>query len=221
MVGRFETQEYRIPVAGRTLRLLGPMHPHALRNDPEVDRRFVADGYMPYWAYPTPTAVMLAEYVCANVTPEKGAVLELGAGLGLVGLALSLCGYRVTITDYDHDALEFVRANAALNAIETAAACWLDWREPPAEQYRLILGGDVVYEKRSHVPIAALLASCLSSGGLGIFSDQNRRAAETFPEAVSAAGLRCERVFVSGPAIPRHDAIDGRILKGTLYCVSH
>ena len=220
MLGRFETQEYVIPIAGRPLRLLGPKYPHALRNEPDVERRFVADGYMPYWTYPTATAVMLAEHLCAHVPPGATPVLELGAGLGVVGLALAMHGGRLIITDYDEEAVEFVRASAALNGLDNVDARLLDWRQPPSEQYDLIIGGDVIYERRSHAPLVALLGQCLTTDGQAYFSDQNRSAAEAFPEAVAAANMRCEVIPVSGPAVPRPDAIDGRTLKGKLYRVT-
>jgi predicted nicotinamide N-methyase len=44
-------------------------------------------------------------------------VLEVGAGLGLAGLALAQAGFRVVITDYDEDALAFVRASAERNGL--------------------------------------------------------------------------------------------------------
>lgn len=217
MVGRYQTQEYVIPVAGRTLRLLGPKWPHSLRDDPQVQQRFLEDGYMPYWATPWPGALMLAEYVIRNVEPRPGPVLELGAGLGLVGISLSRVGHRVVITDYDEDALAFVQASAELNGVELCAVRLLDWRRPPAERFATIVAGEVLYEDRDLEPIASLMASCLEPAGRAFVSAQKRTAVERFPAALQAAGLAVETVAVQCRAIPRPDAIDGRILKGTVY----
>ncbi len=157
--GRYECQEYAIPVAGRTLRLLGPKYPHALNEDPAVRRRSEEDGYKPYWATPCPAAVMLAEYVIEHAEPGPDPVLELGAGLGIAGIALGMAGHRVVLTDYDEDALAFARASAKLNGVSLQDVQRLDWRFPPPGRYALIVASDVVYERRSHQPIATLLAT--------------------------------------------------------------
>ncbi|HUU85221.1 MAG TPA: methyltransferase domain-containing protein [Phycisphaerae bacterium] len=221
MVGRYETQEYVIPVAGRTLRLLGPKRPHSLRNDPAVEQRFLDDGYMPYWATPWPGALMLAEYVIRNVEPTPEPVLEIGAGLGLVGLSLAMAGHRVIVTDYDQDALAFARANAALNGVDLDDVRLLDWREPPDERFARIVAGEVLYEKRDVGPIASLIASCLEPTGLALVSAQHRTAVEDFPGALADVGLSCEAIPVQCRAIPRPDAIDARILNGTVFRIGH
>ena len=160
---------------------------------------------------------MLAEYLIRNVEPTQEPVLELGAGLGLVGISLSMAGHRVVVTDYDQDALVFVRASAALNGVELHDVRLLDWREPPAESFAMIVAGDVLYEKRDLEPIATLIASYLEPGGSALVSAQHRSAVEAFPAALEAAGLRFDTVAVQCKAIPRPDAIDGRVFKGTIY----
>jgi predicted nicotinamide N-methyase len=215
--GKFECQEYSIGVAGRPLRLLGPKYPHALNDDPEARRRSEDDGYKPYWAQPCPAAVMLAEYVIEHVKPSEEPVLELGAGLGIVGLSLSTAGHRVVVTDYDADALAFAQASARLNGVEFHEVRLLDWRNPPPERYRLIVASDVVYERRSLHPIAALLAACLMPAGQAFFSDLNRTTADEFPDALRAAGLTFDTVPANAKAIPAFDAVDGRVFSGRIF----
>ncbi len=221
MVGRYETQEYAIPVAGRTLRLLGPKRPHSVRDDPKVQERFKQDGYAPWWATPWPGAVMLAEHVIACVEPGPEPVLELGAGLGLAGIALARAGHRMAITDYDEDALEFVRASARLNEVTLHEVKLLDWRHPPAERYTMIVGGDCLYDKRSHDAIAKLIATRLKPGGQAFVADQKRDGAEAFHIALHKAALAYEKVEAKCKAIPRPDAIDGRVFRGTVYRIGH
>jgi 2-polyprenyl-3-methyl-5-hydroxy-6-metoxy-1,4-benzoquinol methylase len=248
MLAQYETQEYRIPVAGRMLRVLGPKYPHALNDEPRYRQSSEADGYKPTWAQPWPAAVMLAEHVIASVSasaesrdglradhdssggkafphracpPSPQSVLELGAGLGIAGLALAMAGFRVVITDYDEDALLFVRASAALNAVELHDVRRLDWRQPPAERFPLIIGSDIVFEKRHHAALAALLAACLEPDGRAFFSDQNRTAADAFPHVLAAVGFACDIVRAQAKAIPGFDSIDGRILNGRILCVTH
>ncbi len=224
MLDSYETQEYIVPVAGRKLRLLGPKHPHALNTAPRYVAQSDADGYKPNWAQPWPAAVMLAECVIAHV-PAPAATgdvqprpaLELGAGLGIVGLTLTAAGYPVIITDRDEDALAFIRASAALNGVTPQDVRPLDWRQPPAETFPLILGSDIIFDRTHHTAIVGLLADCLAPGGQALFSDQNRTAADVFPQALAAAGLTCDTTPARASAIPAFDARDGRVFNGRIF----
>lgn len=217
-VGRFETREYVIAVGARQLRLLGPFDPNALLDDPDVEVRCNADGYLPYWATPWASAVVLAEYAIESSAPPPGPVLELGTGLGLAGIALALAGFRVIATDYDGEALAFVRENAARNGVKLADVRELDWRHPPAEQYAMIIASDCLYERRNHAPLAAMLAASLSADGFALFSDPGRAVAAEFP-ATLPASLKCESIPLRGR--PVH-GVDGEptVFNGTLYRVT-
>ena len=219
LIAGHETQEYTIPVAGRTLRLLGPKWPHALHNDPRRRAFYDQAGYRPYWTLPCPAAVMLAEHVIQHVPPSPQPILELGAGLGLVGLALTLAGHRAIVTDCDEESLEFVRASAHLNFLELHTVRHLDWRQPPPEHYATIVGAEILYAPEALAPVAQLLATCLAPAGSAYVSDANRRTAEPFPAALRAAGLDFHKSTARAPAIPGFDSLDGRVFDGTIYHV--
>jgi ETFB lysine methyltransferase len=206
-----------VPVAGMRVRLLGPKYPHDLNRDPEVQQRSDADGYKPFWAQPWPASVMLAEHVIGHVEPGADPVLEVGAGLGLAAVALSLAGFHVVATDYDADALGFIRASARLNQTELWGVRPLDWRDPPEEQYGLIVGSDVAYERRSHAPLAKLLRKCLRPGGQAFVSDMNRMMTDEFPAALQREGLGVDVAAAQAQAIPAFDAIDERVMKGRVF----
>ncbi len=215
--GGYECQEYSVAVAGRVLRLLGPRYPHALNETPQTRQRAEEDGYRPYWALPSPAAVMLAEYVIEHVKPSRDPVLELGAGLGIVGISLSMAGHRVVVTDYDEDSLAFAQASAKLNGIELHAVQSLDWRCPPSDCYTLIVGSEVAYERRSLQPIATLLATCLKPSGKAIISNLNRSTTDEFAEVLQAAGLALDTMPAQAKAIAAFDAVDERVLRGRIF----
>ncbi len=216
VVAGYETQEYAIPVAGRILRLLGPRWPEAPHNDPARRDRYEHAGYSPYWTKPWPAAVMLAEYVLRNVPVGPDLILELGAGLGLAGLALTRAGYRVTLTDIDAEALEFVRASARRNGLAPHAIELQDWRRPAPRPYAIIIAATAVYDSAAVVPLAAFLATTLTPAGQAIFGNQDFSVAADFPGALHNAGLTCAIRPATAPAIPGCGSVDGRIFAGTI-----
>src|SRR5262249_44794793 len=129
-IAKLPTRTYPIRIADRALTLLGPAQPDALLDDPDTERRFYAeDEFMPYWARPWAASLMLARFVCDGPAGDGRRAVELGCGLGLVGLAAALHGWRVTLTDYEPAALAFARASAELNGIAAVEFARLNWRE--------------------------------------------------------------------------------------------
>jgi len=213
-----------VAVAGITLRLLGPAQPYALLDEPEVQARFARDEFMPYWAEPWPAAIMLVEEVVRRREPGGDPILEIGAGLGLAGLALTKTGYRVVISDYDADALLFIEANARLNGITPHEIRRLDWRNPPAEQFSAIIGADVLYEARHVAPVVQLIKRCLRRGGAAFISTPTRATADAFAPTARSAGLHVESIATCAPAIvpsiPGAHTEQGRLVQGTVFVVS-
>jgi len=209
-------QEYRIPVAGREIKLVGPANPHALHADTELQRKALSIDYAPWWATPWPGAVMIVEYLTEHVAPPKEPILEIGAGLGLAGVGLAAHGFNVVVTDYDPDALRFARHNAHLNQITFADSRALDWRTPPAERWSMIVGADCIYHPRDLKPIAGLLSKCLEKNGIAWLSDQNRAKLDQFRDELRFVGLDFDVHDVSGRPIPRPGSVDGRTFRGRI-----
>jgi predicted nicotinamide N-methyase len=170
-----------------------------LLDDPVVRDWNKQDDYMPYWAYLWPGARLLAEVVARETWPlcESGShsprVLEIGCGLGLAGLIALARGCCVDFTDYDRATLEFVARSVRENGFDPACVTTrlLDWREPPDRTYPLIIGSDVLYERRLVPLVAGLLARMLATGGEGLIACPGRTSAEPFPDALAALGLTC------------------------------
>lgn len=193
-------RESSIRVAGRTIRLVQPVEPDRLLDNPEVVDWNARDDYMPYWAYLWPGAFLLSEAVASLDFPSGTEALEIGCGLGLTGLFAVAHGFRVRFTDHDRTPLRFIEASARANGFDPSSfsTALLDWRSPPDERYPLILGADVTYERRLNPQVAGVIAAMLEPGGLALISDPNRAAAEGFGQAVEAVGLATEAVAVGG-----------------------
>lgn len=190
-------RQVELTIAGVHLRLVAPENPYGLLDLPAVEQAFDEDAYMPYWAHLWPASLMLADWligqtrsgsgVAPGVPQPPAAVLEIGCGLGTTGLAAAAVGYTVTLSDYDLDALEYVRASAALNSLKVAT-CPLDWRQPPGRRFDLVLAADVLYEQRNHQPVLDLFRDTLAPAGLAVVADPCRRVADPFLGAARSAG---------------------------------
>jgi len=142
----------------------------------------------PYWAEIWPAALALSRWFVATAQPPERA-LELGCGLGLVGIALARLGWMVEATDYVEDALVFTAHNAARNGVGSRhIVSYLDWSHPVGTPGRVLVGSDVAYEKSLHPYLLRTVRALLAPGGRLILSDPGRPAARPFLEAMSRAG---------------------------------
>ena len=199
----YRVQVESVTVAGRTYEMLMPDNCEALLDDPRVVTRFEHDEYMPYWAILWPGALVLADAVAqwpslADAAPLE--VLELGCGLGLVGLVASGLGFRVTISDYDEDAVAFAQVNAARNGLPEPVVRVIDWRLAYDDlRCDRILAADVLYEARHLEPVSRFIQVHLRPGGLALLSDANRSTADIFPAVARAHGLSVATTPVERP----------------------
>jgi predicted nicotinamide N-methyase len=88
-------------------------------------------------------------------------VLELGCGLGLPSIVAALGGAHVLASDWSPDAVEVTARNAERNGaeLETALAAWGGAASPlvDAAPWDLVLGADLLYERRNVDQLLALL----------------------------------------------------------------
>ena len=157
---------------------------------------FAEDERLPYWAELWPAAVALAQYMAQRLPLAGRQVLELGCGLGLVGVVAALHGARVLCTDYEAAALAFARHNARRNACAHMRFRLMDWRRPTLRRrYDYILASDVIYEARNFGPLVAILRRYLARGGMAVFSEPGRVNAVPFFALVRQYGLTCKTEF--------------------------
>lgn len=177
----WEVGPYQIP-------MVLPAVPDAFLDDEDVQRRHEADEYMPYWAYLWPASLPMARLVLQAPWPVGTELLELGAGVGLVGLAALHRGDRVVFSDYDPQAVELTLFNAKQAGL-AAEGMVLDWREPPARQFSVIVGCELLYENRNHELLLGVLEQMLAPAGLVWFGDGGRVRAERFCELAPRHGF--------------------------------
>ena len=181
-----------LDVQGGRIGLFLPKDPDALLDaltQEEYDR---ADQRMPYWAVLWPSAKALAAVVLAGPNLVGKRVLDLGCGLGLVGLTALERGATTTFLDWEANAVALARASAQASGLSDGTFVVADWRSPPPPlgTFDRILGADVLYEERNAPGVAVFLAAHLSPGGEAWITDPGRLHAERFAEVLVAHGLR-------------------------------
>jgi 2-polyprenyl-3-methyl-5-hydroxy-6-metoxy-1,4-benzoquinol methylase len=155
----------------------------------EFDRN---DERMPYFAMVWASAESLVETVLAGPRLDGQHVLDLGCGLGPCGFAAARQGARVTFFDWEPRALEIVAASASKQQAPSDTFDFVvgDWRQPPSfGPFDLILGADVLYERRNAPAVATFLARHLKPGAEAWIADPGRPQAGPFPALAAEHGL--------------------------------
>ncbi|MEP6811610.1 MAG: 50S ribosomal protein L11 methyltransferase [Actinomycetota bacterium] len=167
--------EETLELAGRRITVARPPSADELIDEAAFDE----DEFLPYWAELWPSGVALAAVVAA-LDLRGRRVVELGAGLGLPSLAAALGGADVLATDWAHDAISLLRANAARNGI-TLRAERVRWNEPEpllrGAPWDVVLGADLLYESRNAAQLLELLPQL---GGDILLAEPGRPFAASF-----------------------------------------
>jgi predicted nicotinamide N-methyase len=169
-----------VGIAGRDLALLRPRDAEALLDEDAFEH----EEFLPYWAELWPSALALARAIGTRAL-HGARTLELGCGLGLPSLAAAAAGGRVLATDWAPDAIALAVENARRNGIELEAlAC--SWSEPAPLLERgpwdLVLGADLLYERRNGDLLLPLLPQLLAPRGEIWIADPGRPPAAGFLE---------------------------------------
>ena len=206
LAGDWEQRE--LSIEHHKFRVIRPANPDALLDTAETLAAHEADGYMPYWGYLWPTAFDMGLEVLNSDLPKGLPTLEIGAGIGFAGLAGLSKGIDVVFSDYDRTSVRLALTNAVLNGFPDAQGVFLDWRHPPATQFPLILGCDIIYERANHAPIIGLLDVMLAPEGEAWFADPGRHQADEFVELDKSRNYEVSRRQVPRqPYVTRPDGV--------------
>jgi predicted nicotinamide N-methyase len=166
--------------SGRPLRVLRPRDSEELLRE----EAFEHEELLPYWAELWPSSLALARAVGARSL--RGArTLELGCGLGVVSIAAALAGGRVLATDWSAEAVRFTADNAERNGVQVDTAV-VDWSAPEEivaqAPWQLVLGSDVLYERRIVDQMLDLLPRLVHPAGEVWIADPGRATSVEFLE---------------------------------------
>jgi len=202
-------------IEGHSFQLTLPAVPDAFLEDPEVHAAFDRDEYMPYWAFLWPAALKMVTAILRSDWPAGTQVLEIGAGIGIVGLAGLARGLNVTISDYEPKAVQLALYNVRKNGYERGEGLVLDWRTPPSRQFQYIWGCELLYEDRHHEPLLELIRRMLVPDGVAWFVDGGRMRAERFCQLLPKYRLEYQifdedRQPLAAPRVGQYQLIEVR-----------
>jgi len=216
--GVHESRRYAVPLPGGqapAVLSLRQRRPGAiLRSDLDLcDREGIDNtGVVCLW----PAEEVLTHYAAAR--PELFAgrrVLELGAGVGLAGLALAAVtdAACVHLTDGNSAAVEALRANVEANraafgrTVVTAGPLYWGRGEPPLlGRYDVVVAADCTFFEAFHGELAETLRTWLAPGGVALlFNPRRGGSLDRFVAEALARGvaLRLEESY-DGAVSARH-----------------
>ena len=130
----------------------------------------------PLWAKVWPASMVLADFMAAQPVDPKKQIIEIGAGIGISGIAASAFGHNITITEYNKDAIEFAEANACINGCSGIPIISMSWNRPQITfRYNQIIGSEVIFREEDFTPIQKLFQSVLKPDGEIILVSEIRK----------------------------------------------
>jgi predicted nicotinamide N-methyase len=148
-----------------------------------VDTEDVFNNF-PLWAKIWEASIVLSEYLAGMAPDPKKNFLEIGCGMGIVGIVASAFGHKFVSTEFNPDAIAFCRANSALNATSgtpSPVITKLDWNRPSIKgHFDMIVGSEVIYNEKDFEPILRLFRTFLKPGGDIILAEGVRKTSMEF-----------------------------------------
>jgi predicted nicotinamide N-methyase len=201
IVTRFGTVTEEIPCGSRSWVLLAVDDTNRLV-DAITPEEFARDERLPYWAELWTSSIALARTLRERTDLEGRTVLDLGCGLGLTGIAAAQAGARVTMTDYDVDALLFSRWNIDANLTEVerrrTMVRYLDWRDVcDIGFFDVITGADIIYDRAFFPLLLGLFRRHLHPGGEVLLTEPGRAIGRDFRVLAGEEGFSVESTTVT------------------------
>ncbi len=138
---------------------------------------------LPFWARLWRTSFLLAYFV-QRLAPDGRSLLEIGAGLGMVGLFAAARGFDVTLTDIHPEALLFSQINVLQNGLEgRARVARADFtKDRLGRRFDCIVGSEVLYIEKDYKPMVKFLLAHLSEepGAEVVLAKEYSRKAKKF-----------------------------------------
>jgi predicted nicotinamide N-methyase len=127
--------------------------------------------------------------------------LDLGCGMGLAGTVAARMGMRVLFADLETPALLFAKLNSLPDAARVRTRR-LDWRTDRLdERFDLILGADILYERKQWDHLEPFWRNHLAPGGTILLGEPGRQSGDLFDPWIRERGWEVQ---------VHHEKVDSR-----------
>jgi predicted nicotinamide N-methyase len=182
----FHRIQRRFSVAHREILLGGARFEYiAVADEAEVfaliDERSLKDRpeFQPYWAQAWESTIGLCDALAAT-SLDGLQVLDIGCGLGLLGVYAASRGAHVVMADAVPSAMLFAQYNAWPYQSRTNART-IDWRFDRLDQrFDLIAGADIVYDRTDWQVLFDFWSYHLKPGGRVLLAEPKRHSGAEF-----------------------------------------
>lgn len=125
---------------------------------------------------------------CHPVTPPPCRILDLGCGMGFPGMVAASLGCEVLFADLEPPALLFAQLNS-VGYHPPARTRQLNWQTAQlGERFDLIMGADILYERKQWDFLEPFWRSHLAAGGSVILGEPGRQTGDNFPAWIRPRG---------------------------------
>ncbi len=126
-----------------------------------------------------------------NFCGEK--ILEIGCGIGLASLVLSMRSQNISATDQHPESPKFLSFNSELNDLPPIPFELSRWEQPASSpaQFDLIIGSDVLYEQASLAPLSSFITHHARANCEVVIVDPNRGLRAKFSKQMVKQGFVC------------------------------
>ncbi len=166
-----------------------------LERGDEISERF------PYWLDVWPSSVVLAKFILKHPHLFKDKiVLDIGCGLGALSLALLLIGAKVISQDIEFESLIYCKKNFSHNRLPSSLCIQGDWNllSYKKESVDIMVGGDIIYEKKNHSSLVVFIINILKKDGLVYMASPYREGSFDFFQKAKEKGLLVRRLSRQG-----------------------
>ncbi len=169
---KYHTENRDLTIHGRQFNFVVPK-----KIDPFINFENIVRGF-PLWAKIWEPSWILAEHLAKTPSLQLKKILEIGSGIGVVGIVAASFGHDVTLTEYDENALQFASANAEINHCPEMKIYRLDWHQPDLDdRFDTIIGSEVMFNERDCKPLLNLFRIYLKPNGRVILASGVRQSA--------------------------------------------
>ena len=174
----YDTEVVDLTIKGKPFKFLIPKSLDGFVNADDVFDNF------PLWAKIWEASIVLSEYLAGLISNPGKTFLEIGCGMGVVGIVASAFGHKFVSTEFNPDAIAFCRANALLNRNSGTPGLEiirLDWSKPDITgSFDTIVGSEIIYNEKDFDPILTLFRTFLKPGGEIILAEGVRKTSMEF-----------------------------------------